>query len=131
MQTALLERLRVALLPDYEVERELGSGGMGTVFLARDVKLQRSVAIKILKPEMATATAAERFLREARMLASLSDPNIVPIHAVGEADGLFYYVMDRVEGATLTDRSSSARAAWARFSSPATSSSSDPSRSRS
>ncbi len=104
MQTALLERLRVALLPDYEVERELGSGGMGTVFLAREVKLERSVAIKILKPEMATATAAERFLREARMLASLSDPNIVPIHAVGEADGLFYYTMDRVEGATLADR---------------------------
>jgi tRNA A-37 threonylcarbamoyl transferase component Bud32 len=100
----LLERLREALAPDYQVERELASGGMGVVFLGRDVALDRPIAIKIIRPDLATATAAERFVREARTLASLSHPNIVPIHRAGEAGGLFYYVMDFLEAETLADR---------------------------
>jgi tetratricopeptide (TPR) repeat protein len=104
MVASLLERLRAALAGQYDVERELGAGGMGTVFLARDVTLQRYVAIKILRPENATASAAERFLREARILAKLDHPNIVPVHVAGEADGLYYYVMNHVEGETLAER---------------------------
>ncbi len=100
----ILERLRTALAPEYEVERLLVRGGMGTVFLARDAVLQRPVAVKILRPELATARAVERFLREARVLASLTHPNVVPVHRAGEADGLPYYVMDYIEGETLADR---------------------------
>ena len=100
----LLERLRQALAPDFEVERELASGGMGSVFLAYDQTLDRRVAIKILKPELASATASERFLREARTLAHLKHPSIVPIYQAGESDGLSYYVMELVEGETLADR---------------------------
>jgi len=100
----LLDRLRIALAPQYEVERELASGGMGTVFLARDPKLDRKVAIKILRPNLTSSTASERFLREARTLARLSHPNIVPVHAAGDADGLSYYVMEYVEGDTLKER---------------------------
>ncbi|UCC83618.1 MAG: serine/threonine protein kinase, partial [Gemmatimonadota bacterium] len=104
MSSSLLERLRAALAPQYEVERELGAGGMGTIFLARDVTLQCERAVKILRPELATATAAERFLREARILAKLSHPNVVPVHSAGEVDGLFYYVMDHIEGETVAER---------------------------
>ena len=101
---SLLERLREALSPLYEVERELASGGMGLVFLGRDPALDRRVAIKILRPELATALAAERFLREARVLAKLGHPHIVPVHHVGEAGGFFYYVMELLQGETLADR---------------------------
>jgi tRNA A-37 threonylcarbamoyl transferase component Bud32/tetratricopeptide (TPR) repeat protein len=104
MSLSLLERLRAALAPQYEVERELGAGGMGTIFLARDVTLKCDRAVKILRPELATATAAERFLREARILASLSHPNVVTVHSAGEVDGLFYYVMDHIEGETVAER---------------------------
>ncbi len=97
-------RLRTALLPDYEVHEELASGGMGMVFTARDVELDRLVAIKIIRPDLATAEAAERFLREARVLAQLRHPNVVPVHRAGEAGGFFYYVMDLVEGETLGQR---------------------------
>ncbi len=100
---SLAERLREALAPDYEVHHELAAGGMGTVFLARDVALDRRVAVKVLLPEIATEVAAQRFLREARILASLSHSHIIPVHHVGEANGLFYYVMDYMEGATLAD----------------------------
>lgn len=100
---SLAERLREALAPDYEVQRELAAGGMGVVFLARDVALDRRVAVKVLLPEIATEVAPQRFLREARILASLSHSHIIPVHHVGEADGLFYYVMDYMEGATLAD----------------------------
>ena len=100
---SLLERLQEALSPDYEVQHELAAGGMGAVFLARDVALDRRVAVKVLLPEIATEVAAQRFLREARILASLSHSHIIPVHHVGEADGLFYYVMDYMEGATLAD----------------------------
>jgi tetratricopeptide (TPR) repeat protein/predicted Ser/Thr protein kinase len=101
---SILYRLCEALLPDYEVEQELASGGMGMVFLARDVALDRMVAIKIVRPELATATATQRFLKEARILAKLHHPNTVAIHRAGEASGLFYYVMDFVEGETLGQR---------------------------
>ncbi len=101
---SLLERLRAALAPQYEVERELASGGIGTVFLARDPNLDRPVAIKILRPDLASDTASDRFLREARILARLSHPNVVPVFQAGQAGGLSYYVMEYVEGATLKDR---------------------------
>jgi tRNA A-37 threonylcarbamoyl transferase component Bud32 len=102
--TTLLERLRAALAPDYEVTRELASGGMGVVFLGRDVALDRRVAIKIIRPDRATAVATERFVREARILASISHPNLVPVHRAGESQGFSYYVMDFLEAETLAER---------------------------
>jgi serine/threonine protein kinase/tetratricopeptide (TPR) repeat protein len=96
----LLEQVRRALAPEYEVERELAEGGMGHVFLGREVALNRPVAIKVLRPELATAANAERFLREARVLASIRHANVVSIFAVGPAegrDGLFYFVMEYLE----------------------------------
>jgi len=100
----LLERVREALRPHYEVESELASGGMGIVFIAHDPTLDRRVAVKVLRPELATAVAAERFLREARLLATLSHPNIIAIHQAGETAGLHYYVMDLIEGESLAAR---------------------------
>lgn len=100
----LLGRLRRALSPKLEVESELGAGGMGVVFLGRDTVLDRAVAIKVLRPEAATAAAAERFLREGRLLARLDHPHVVAVHQAGQADGLFYLVMDRLEGERLSDR---------------------------
>ena len=102
--TTLLERVRAALAPDYEVERELASGGMGVIFVGRDVALDRRVAIKIVRPDRATATATERFVREARVLASISHPNLIPVHRAGESAGVFYYVMDYLEAETLAER---------------------------
>ena len=97
----MLDRLRAALAPGIAVERELARGGMGIVALGRDTLLDRPVAIKVLKPELATATSSERFLREARHAASLRHPNVVQVHHAGEADGLLYYTMDYVTGPTL------------------------------
>lgn len=103
--TSLIERLRDVLHPDFTVERQLGGGGMGCVFLGRDIKLDRLVAIKVLRPEMAGAELSERFLREARSLARISNPHVMPIHLVNEAGGLSYYVMDYLgDNATLGDR---------------------------
>src|SRR5206468_3414680 len=83
----------------------LGRGGMGVVYLARDVQLDRDVAIKVLPPHMASSAASrERFVREARTAAGLSHPNIVPIHRVGEAGGFVFFVMSYVEGETLGER---------------------------
>lgn len=100
----LLDRLRAAVAPQFAVRNELASGGMGVVFLADDPALRRRVAIKVLRPELATAAQAERFLQEARLLARLSHPNVVTVHTAGEAGGLFYYVMEYAEGETLADR---------------------------
>lgn len=100
----LLQRIREAVAPQYVVETELARGGMGIVFLARDPLLDRHVAIKVLAPDQATETAARRFIREARILARLHHPHIVPVHQVGESQGLFYYVMDYFGDATLADR---------------------------
>src|SRR5947207_3298430 len=97
--------LQAALAGEYSLQRELGRGGMGVVYLARDVQLDRDVAIKILPAHLAqTATARERFVREARTAAGLSHPNIVPIHRVGEAGGFVFFVMSYVEGETLGER---------------------------
>jgi serine/threonine-protein kinase len=97
-------RLQAALAGEYSLQRELGRGGMGIVYLARDVHLDRDVAIKVLPPELGTSESRERFLREARTAAGLSHPHIVPIHRVGEADGFVFFVMSYIEGETLGER---------------------------
>ncbi|MCU0257332.1 MAG: protein kinase, partial [Vicinamibacterales bacterium] len=98
------EALRAALAGRYQVEREIGQGGMATVYLARDLKHHRLVAIKIVRPELATALGAERFLREIDTAASLTHPNILPLHDSGEAGGFLYFVMPYVEGESLRTR---------------------------
>jgi serine/threonine-protein kinase len=101
----LAERLGAALQESYTIEGELGRGGMGVVFSARDLKLKRRVAIKVLPPELAFREEIRtRFLREAETAARLSHPHIVPIHAVGEADSLVYFVMGYVDGESLAAR---------------------------
>src|SRR5689334_20684999 len=97
--------LQAALVGEYFLQRELGRGGMGVVYLARDVQLDRDVAIKVLPSPLArTAESRERFLREARTAAGLSHPHIVPIHRVGEAGGFVFFVMSYIEGETLGER---------------------------
>jgi serine/threonine-protein kinase len=97
--------LQEAVAGEYSLERELGRGGMGIVYLAREVQLDRLVAIKVLPPALAQrADIRERFLREARMAASLSHPHIVPIYRVGESRGLVFFVMAYVNGETLGER---------------------------
>ncbi len=94
-----------AVLPDrYAVERELGRGGMATVFLAQDLKQRRPVAIKVLRPEIANAIGIERFLLEIDIAAQLTHPHILPLFESGKGDGLVYYVMPYVEGESLRDR---------------------------
>jgi hypothetical protein len=96
---------QLALAGRYSIDREIGRGGMGIVYLAREVHLDRSVAIKLLPPERAKdRTLRDRFLREARNAAKLSHPNIIPIHAVEETDGFVYYVMAYIDGETLANR---------------------------
>jgi serine/threonine-protein kinase len=103
--TELLARVERALAPQYEVEGELGRGGMGIVYRARDTRLKRSVAVKLLPPELAYRTEIKsRFLREAEMSAQLAHPNIVPIYSVDEKDGLVYFIMACVEGDNLGKR---------------------------
>ncbi len=98
----LRRRLDAAIGDHYVLERELGRGGMGVVFLARDVTLERPVAIKVVQPELAEhSTIAQRFLAEARTIAKIRHPNIVAVHSAGQVDGLLYYVMDFVEGESL------------------------------
>lgn len=99
-----LEALRAALADRYDVERELGSGGMATVYLARDRKHERQVAIKVLHPELAETLGAARFLREVTIAANLTHPHILPLHDSGEADGLLYYVMPYIEGESLRNK---------------------------
>jgi eukaryotic-like serine/threonine-protein kinase len=102
--TEFLE-LQAALAGEYSLQRELGRGGMGVVYLARDVQLDRDVAIKVLPAHLASIPSARaRFLREARMAAGLSHPNVVPIHRVSEAGGFVFFVMSYVEGETLGER---------------------------
>jgi tetratricopeptide (TPR) repeat protein len=100
----LFERLRTALAPGISVEGKLGGGGMGLVYLGRDVTLDRLVAIKTIRPEHSTAAARERFLREMRVLAKVSHPNVVTVYQAGEVDGIPYFVMDYVEAETLEVR---------------------------
>src|SRR6186713_1328491 len=97
--------LQAALAGEYSLQRELGRGGMGVVYLARDVQLDRDVAIKVLPMNLArTAESRERFIREARTAAGLSHPHIVPIHRVAEMGGFVFFVMSYVEGETLGER---------------------------
>ena len=98
-----VERLTVALADRYTIELELGAGGMATVYLARDLKHERQVAVKVLRPELAAALGPERFLREIRVTANLQHPHILPLYDSGEADGFLYYVMPCVEGESLRD----------------------------
>jgi serine/threonine-protein kinase len=100
----LLERLKAALSDRYAIERELGTGGMATVYLAEDLKHDRKVALKVLKPELAAVLGGERFLQEIKTTASLQHPHILPLFDSGESDGLLYYVMPYVEGETLRDK---------------------------
>src|ERR671916_2493229 len=99
-----VDGLRSALSERYTIERELGRGGMATVYLATDVKVDRHVAIKVLLPELAAALGGERFHREIRIATHLSHPNILPVYDSGEADGTLYYVMPFVEGESLRHR---------------------------
>ena len=99
-----LNRLQAALADRYRVERELGRGGMATVYLAHDLKHDRQVAIKTLHPELSAYIGPDRFLREIKLIARLSHPHILPLHDSGAADGLLFYVMPFVEGESLRDR---------------------------
>jgi Tol biopolymer transport system component len=97
-------RLTAALEGHYTLERELGAGGMATVYLAHDVRHDRGVALKVLKPELAAVMGAERFLSEIRTTANLQHPHILPLYDSGEADSFLFYVMPYVEGETLRER---------------------------
>ena len=99
-----LERLTAALADRYRIERELGAGGMATVYLAEDLKHNRKVAVKVLKPELAVAIGAERFLAEIKTTANLQHPHILALHDSGEVNGTVFYVMPFVEGESLRDR---------------------------
>ena len=100
----LFERLAKALPRPYILKREIARGGMGIVYCGHDTALDRPVAVKLLMPEHASATLAQRFVREAKILAHLRHPGIVTVHQVVESDGLFFYVMEWLEGETLQDR---------------------------
>jgi serine/threonine-protein kinase len=100
----LLSALTAALASRYRIERELGQGGMATVYLAEDVRHRRQVALKVLKPDLAHALGAERFLREIETTAALHHPHILPLYDSGESGGFLYYVMPYVEGESLRDR---------------------------
>src|SRR5215211_1581778 len=100
----LLEQLKEALKDRYDVERELGQGGMATVFLASDVRYGRKVAIKVLHEDLAMALGGERFRREIQIATSLSHPHILQLFDSGEADGQLYYVMPYIEGESLRAR---------------------------
>ncbi|MEO8636583.1 MAG: protein kinase [Gemmatimonadales bacterium] len=97
-------RLTAALADRYRIERELGQGGMATVYLAQDLKHDRKVAIKVLRPELAAVIGAERFLREIKTIATLQHPHILGLIDSGEVNGTAYYVMPFVEGESLRDR---------------------------
>jgi serine/threonine protein kinase len=99
-----LERLSAALADRYNLVREIGAGGMATVYLARDVRHDREVAIKVLKPELGAVLGVERFLSEIKVTANLQHPNLLPFFDSGEAEGLLFYVMPFVEGETLRAR---------------------------
>jgi serine/threonine protein kinase len=100
----LRDQVQAALGAAYTVEHELGGGGMSRVFVAQDARLGRRIVLKILPPELAAGISLERFQREIRLATQLQHPNIVPVLASGEADGLPYYMMPFVEGESLRDR---------------------------
>ncbi|MEO7522166.1 MAG: serine/threonine-protein kinase, partial [Gemmatimonas sp.] len=101
---SVVDRLSAALADRYRIERELGAGGMATVYLAHDIKHDRKVAIKVLKPELGAVLGSQRFLDEIKVTANLQHPNLLPLFDSGASDGLLYYVMPFVEGETLRAR---------------------------
>src|SRR5688500_14948882 len=102
--TTTVEQLTRALADRYRVEREIGAGGMATVYLAHDLRHDRKVALKVLRPELAATLGSERFLREVKIAANLTHPHILPVHDSGEAGGFLYYVMPYIEGESLRAR---------------------------
>ena len=99
-----ITRLNAALEGRYAIERELGEGGMATVYLAKDLKHNRKVALKVLKPVLAAVVGGERFLAEITTTANLTHPHILPLFDSGEADGFLFYVMPHIEGESLRER---------------------------
>ena len=99
-----ITRLNAALEGRYAIEREIGEGGMATVYLAEDLRHERKVALKVLKPELAAVVGAERFLAEIKTTANLQHPHILPLFDSGQADSFLYYVMPYVEGESLRER---------------------------
>jgi serine/threonine-protein kinase len=104
MTDTTFARLKAALGDRYTIEREIGAGGMATVYLAEDLKHERKVAVKVLRPDLAAALGPDRFLREIKIAAQLHHPHILPLHDSGEADGFLYYVMPYEEGQSLRER---------------------------
>src|SRR5437868_7569903 len=101
----LAERLQAALGEGYAVEKPLGAGGFAVVYLVRDLSLKRSLAVKVLSPDLITSkTVLERFRREAETVAQLSHPNIVPLHFIGQKDDLLFLAMECIDGGSLVDR---------------------------
>src|SRR5712692_9098079 len=104
MWTDQRDRLNAALAGRYAIERELGSGGMATVYLADDLKHPRKVAVKVLRPELAAVLGPDRFLREVEIAARLNHPHILALYDSGEADGFLFYVMPYIKGESLRHR---------------------------
>ncbi len=102
--TDITSRVATALADRYTIEREIGAGGMATVYLAEDVKHHRKVAVKVLRPELAAVLGADRFVQEIETTANLQHPHILPLFDSGETDGFLYYVMPFIEGETLRDK---------------------------
>ncbi len=102
--TEITGRLSTALADRYKIESHLGEGGMANVYLAHDVKHDRKVAVKVLRPELAAVLGAERFVKEIKTTANLQHPHILPLHDSGDADGFLYYVMPFIDGETLRDK---------------------------
>lgn len=98
------DRLRTALSSQYSIEREIGAGGMATVYLARDIKHDREVALKVLRADLSAVLGTERFLSEVRIAARLDHPHILTLIDSGEADGILYYVLPYVRGESLRSK---------------------------
>ena len=99
--TPIADRLAAALADRYRIDRELGRGGIATVYLAHDLRHDRNVALKVLRPDLAASLGPERFLREVKIAANLTHPHILALHDSGEAGGFLYYVMPYIDGETL------------------------------
>ncbi|MGD8322007.1 MAG: serine/threonine-protein kinase, partial [Gemmatimonadota bacterium] len=104
-----LDRLKAALADHYVIEGEIGTGGMATVYVATDLRHQRRVALKVLRPDLAAGLGVERFLQEVRVTANLQHPHILPLFDSGQADGFLYFVLPYVEGESLRQRLSRER----------------------
>ena len=104
MDAGLRDRIQAALGDAYRLDRELGGGGMSRVFVAHEIALGRTVALKVLSPELAAGISIERFHREIQVAARLQHPHVVPVHSAGAVDGLPYYTMPFIEGESLRAR---------------------------